>query len=163
MADAESLAGLVLEAFYARHGRAAPEQTPATEIAQWRDRLGVAGQLCLVAKSNQGPLAVIRFVPSWYRDPADQGSRYAHMSVLALEPSLWGSGLAGQLLAAGHGRVREQGLSAVELWTVADNLRAQRFYEKAGYVPTGATEESKHGAPLVQLKRGLGPMSRGPR
>lgn len=54
---------------------------------------------------------------------------------LAVDPEAWGMGLAHQLLDhLRHHSVRAQ--SPMELWVIADNMRAIASYESAGWIPT---------------------------
>jgi GNAT superfamily N-acetyltransferase len=54
---------------------------------------------------------------------------------LAVDPEVWGTGLARQLLA----HLRHHSVEArtpMELWVIADNNRAIASYERAGWSPT---------------------------
>lgn len=59
---------------------------------------------------------------------------------LYVRPSLIGTGIGHSLLQAVHGMAPAQGFDSVLLWVLADNARARRFYERAGYATDGAVQ-----------------------
>ncbi len=63
--------------------------------------------------------------------PAD---RHASLLSIAVAPEMRGSGVAMKLIRCFERSVVEKGLSRVSLTVLADNERAIRFYEKAGWV-----------------------------
>ncbi|MEQ1700104.1 MAG: GNAT family N-acetyltransferase [Ilumatobacteraceae bacterium] len=56
-----------------------------------------------------------------------------------LRPAAWGSGAAAPLITRCHEYLRDEGFFEAVLWVLRDNPRARRFYERAGWSPTGAT------------------------
>ena len=55
-----------------------------------------------------------------------------------LQPQVWGSGLARDLMDASERWLRERGLTELSLWVLRDNPRARSFYEKSGWAWSGA-------------------------
>ncbi len=55
-----------------------------------------------------------------------------------VEPVFQGQGVGTALLDALCARARAQGSAFVEAWVIRDNWKARRFYERHGFVPTGA-------------------------
>lgn len=53
-----------------------------------------------------------------------------------VHPDRWGSGAAAILIAAAEARLRDLGFVEAVLYVFRDNLRARRFYEKAGWSVT---------------------------
>jgi ribosomal protein S18 acetylase RimI-like enzyme len=53
--------------------------------------------------------------------------------VLNVHPDAWGCGAGAALLAAGTGVLAAAGFEQAVLWVHPDNLRARRFYERAGW------------------------------
>jgi GNAT superfamily N-acetyltransferase len=51
-----------------------------------------------------------------------------------LRPSSWGTGIADQILERVSHAARSRGSSQVVLWTLTDNGRARRIYERNGYL-----------------------------
>ncbi|WP_052398202.1 GNAT family N-acetyltransferase [Streptomyces sp. NRRL F-5123] len=87
--------------------------------------------------------------------PATAGELYA----LYVRPALIGSGVGLALVGAAHSRAREEGFGELLLWVLADNARARRFYERAGYASDGAVQaEAYDGVPVpeVRYRRSLG-------
>ena len=52
-------------------------------------------------------------------------------------PTHWGTGVGQALIAAGEDRLRELGHRDAVLWVLAENPRARRFYELAGWTTDG--------------------------
>lgn len=61
----------------------------------------------------------------------------AEVYAFYLRPAAWGSGAAAPLLARCHDSLRDAGFDEAVLWVLRDNPRARRFYERAGWSPTG--------------------------
>ncbi|MGW6576897.1 N-acetyltransferase family protein [Streptomyces sp. NPDC054945] len=59
---------------------------------------------------------------------------------LYVRPSLIGSGIGRALVQDVHANARARGFDSVLLWVFADNARARRFYERAGYVADGGVQ-----------------------
>ena len=57
-------------------------------------------------------------------------------SIYFLE-SVWGKGYSKTLMDFMLDELRRKGCDIVHLWAVKDNIRAQRFYEKYGFIKTG--------------------------
>lgn len=77
---------------------------------------------------------------------------------LYVTPGLIGTGVGRALMAAGLARARASGYRALYLWVVRGNTRAQRFYERAGFVPDGAQEAYEVGGrsvPELRYRRPL--------
>ncbi|WP_241777919.1 GNAT family N-acetyltransferase, partial [Streptomyces sp. CT34] len=79
------------------------------------------------------------------------GSRLpvGELPALYVEPGLIGTGVGRELLAAGTDRARASGFGTLCLWVVRGDLRARRFYERAGFVPDGAAEAYEVGGRSV--------------
>ena len=54
-----------------------------------------------------------------------------------LLPEYYGRGLGRMLIDAVEAELRKMGFEMLYLWVLRDNARARRFYEKAGFVPSG--------------------------
>lgn len=107
------------------------DQLPAVPFAEDKlpavtDALSREGAELLVARSDDTPVAFAILVP-----------HIAVMEILylAVDPPAWSLGVAGQLLDFIR-RQSETAGSALELWVIADNDRAIRSYERAGWTRT---------------------------
>jgi len=58
---------------------------------------------------------------------------------LYVDPDLWGSGVAGELMEFTELRLRAEGFDTAVLWVLEDNPRARAFYEKFGWETSGMT------------------------
>ncbi|MBY8877939.1 GNAT family N-acetyltransferase [Streptomyces sp. PLK6-54] len=82
-------------------------------------------------------------------DDARDGELYA----LYVLPEHVGTGVGRALTAAAVRRTAELGRSRLLLWVLADNSRARRFYDRAGFAPDGAeTSDDYAGVPLRELR-----------
>ncbi|MFC3502027.1 GNAT family N-acetyltransferase [Micromonospora krabiensis] len=77
-----------------------------------------------------------------------------HVVGVFLQPEHRGKGVIGSLLDASLDWLRQRKLTGVRLYVHADNIRARRAYEKAGFTATG---ESFHGSlgPEIEMARVL--------
>lgn len=66
-----------------------------------------------------------------------QGARRCRLYSFAVEPALWGQGLAAEMLRSAERRASQKGVSVVRLELRRDNHRAAAFYRKLGYRPIG--------------------------
>ena len=102
------------------------DKLPGIEAALARE-----GSFLLMARGESGRALAFSIVVS-HADVLE-------VLYLAVDPSAWGNGLAGRLLDhLRHHSVRTQ--TPMELWVIADNTRAIRTYESAGW---SATSEVK--------------------
>lgn len=58
---------------------------------------------------------------------------------LYVTPARWSTGAGRTLMEAVLAALTETGYPRAVLWVLADNTRARRFYEKAGFAPDGVT------------------------
>jgi len=86
----------------------------------------------------------------------DRESGRGEVFQMWLDEDLRGGGYASELLGAVEGFCRERGASRVVLGVEDENPRARRFYEREGYVPTGATEPNGRGGVTVEMGKELG-------
>jgi ribosomal protein S18 acetylase RimI-like enzyme len=104
-------------------------------IDRVRAKLAEPGAIVIVAVAGGRVRGMLLAEPG--REP--DGSRIAglcHISMLFVHPGSQGNGLGGLLLD----RLRTLGHPRLQVWTGADNERAQRLYRRAGFVPTGRVD-----------------------
>lgn len=76
--------------------------------------------------------------------PAD-GELYA----IYVRPGLIGTGIGRALTDAALASAAARGFTRMRLWVLADNARARRFYEQAGFAPDGASQEEDYDGTLL--------------
>lgn len=70
--------------------------------------------------------------------------RAPRLESLFVVPEQWGTGVARALHDVAVGQIEAAGSRVAELDVMSANLRAQRFYEKLGWVPDGRTDVSPY-------------------
>lgn len=165
--DADALTTTVLEGFasyraFAPPGWAAPDRIElglgiAIGLRDRHQRLWVARDEGAVA-GHAGYVPAARS-----RKPSDEPG-LAHVNQVFVRRAYWGSGAATQLLHAALADAREQGFTAVRLFTPAGQARARRFYEREGFALVGEPLEGEPvGLTLVEYRRPLGRAGSGSR
>jgi ribosomal protein S18 acetylase RimI-like enzyme len=107
----------------------------------WRDRLASDRSIYFGLVSG-GRLAAMAagLVPGFFEEisgeqpPAHQAW---HLVSMWVSPELRGQGIADALIAAVCDAALARGGTAMELWVTGVNHRAEAFYRRAGFTPTG--------------------------
>lgn len=153
--DAQAVADLHLQiwqqAYAPIFGAERLQQLPAAEFHKvWQERLQVGDYQCLgIYKENQ-----LAGFCGW----GACSDTIAEIYHFYLHPAYWGQGIAEQAMEQLLRTISHQAYPEVLLWVLKDNLRAQRFYQKWGFSPTGAEQQrTRYGLLLheIQLKRTL--------
>jgi len=63
-------------------------------------------------------------------------SKIGEVTSIYFREHAWGKGYSKMLMDFMLDELRRKGCDKVHLWTVKDNIRAQRFYEKYGFIKT---------------------------
>jgi GNAT superfamily N-acetyltransferase len=136
--DAESITALYLRAREAAAATAAipPPVHADGDVAMWIANSVIPKLDCWLAERSSGELVGMLVLE---QDWIDQ---------LYVDPALTGHGIGMELLGVAK-RERPDGL---RLWTFISNERAQRFYERNGFVELERTDGSRNeeGAPDIQ-------------
>jgi GNAT superfamily N-acetyltransferase len=75
--------------------------------------------------------------------PLDGGAPHsctAELYALYVAPSWWSTGTGRALMERVLAEVRGEGYPRIVLWVLEENARARRFYERAGFRPSGASQ-----------------------
>lgn len=67
----------------------------------------------------------------------DYGENSGEILSIYFLDKVWGKGYSKPLIDFMLNRLREKGYEMVHLWTLRDNVRARKFYEKCGFSFTG--------------------------
>jgi L-amino acid N-acyltransferase YncA len=111
----------------------------------------------LVALDSGDLVGWISFGP--YRGRVPGAGRTGEVYALYVRPDLIGGGVGRALLGEVHAGMEAQRFQTSALWVLGDNQLARRFYERAGYLPDGGTQEDDYdGVTLTELRyrRALG-------
>jgi GNAT superfamily N-acetyltransferase len=96
----------------------------------------------------------VTFGPSRDADTIGLGEIYA----LYVDPDRYKGGIGSLLMADARHRLREGGITECVLWVLRGNQPAQRFYEREGWLPDGATRvEQPYGivSDVIRFRREL--------
>jgi ribosomal protein S18 acetylase RimI-like enzyme len=94
----------------------------------------------VVGYASYGPETDVLNAPWPHPLTADgAGGRVAELYALYVRPAWWSTGTGRALMERVLARTGAAGYQAITLWVLRDNERARRFYERAGFVPDGAT------------------------
>ena len=78
-----------------------------------------------------------------------------HVSMVFVAPDRWGRGIGARLLEVLMVEARARGYVRVQLWTDADNDRAQAVFERVGLRRTGREKVDDAGTPTVHYAGSL--------
>jgi GNAT superfamily N-acetyltransferase len=65
------------------------------------------------------------------------------LCALYVDPAQWGRGIGVALASAARAQLVESEFRDAALWVLAGNVRAERFYEKDGWVPDGSRKSDQ--------------------
>ena len=82
---------------------------------------------------------------------ASLGKDVAEIAACYVRPALWGRGLGRLLMTTALEAARGLEKTALVLWVLAENARAQRFYRRLGFTLDGARKAESH-IPGVMLE-----------
>jgi ribosomal protein S18 acetylase RimI-like enzyme len=104
----------------------------------WRSRLA-SGLAVLVVEEAGDVVGFATVGPSRDEDGGGTGELYG----IYVRPDAWGRGAGQALMACAHADLRRRGFDEATLWVLADNPRARRFYERAGWTPDGTVKDDE--------------------
>ncbi|WP_433202639.1 N-acetyltransferase family protein [Dactylosporangium sp. CS-047395] len=145
--DARALATLHVSTWQAAYRGLIPQRyLDALDVAErareWRRRLAEPPPAAVVIVAED-PTGLHGFVT------VDSGV----VRALYVHPDHWSTGIGRRLMDAGLDHLRAAGCTEAELWVLATNERARRFYTAAGWHPDGTVQvEDFDGVPLEELR-----------
>jgi ribosomal protein S18 acetylase RimI-like enzyme len=110
--------------------------------ATWKEILTIAERTNLVVDRGEGAIGFVAFGPE-RGEHRPRGRIDAEVYGLYVDPEHWGERLGATLMQAALDQLRRERLSRVSLWVMSKNDRARRFYEHAGFAPTGRGRSSE--------------------
>jgi GNAT superfamily N-acetyltransferase len=159
--DAQALAGTTRLGFDSYRAWAPEHWEPpphALEVHSIRERLRQKTTWCAMAIEVDGTQAGhvgITHAADRERPHVRLPGR-AHLWMLFVHPSWWGSGLAARLQGLGLEEAGRQGYASIRLYTPYGAARARAFYEREGWeLASRAFAEPLLGLDLVEYRRGL--------
>jgi len=147
-AYAQIIDPVVIERVTAPRGRGgdAPRSDRASLVVEAPPAAAIADARVIVGYASYGPernVATAASVGSGATPgaltPAGLAGETGELYTLYVAPAHWSTGAGRGLTDAALDGLREAGYRRVVLWTLTENARARRFYDKAGFAPDGAT------------------------
>ncbi|MEZ0065527.1 ribosomal protein S18 acetylase RimI-like enzyme [Streptacidiphilus sp. MAP12-20] len=139
-----------------RNGRPLPRD----HVRLAHARMAAPGALLLLAREEGRPgsgiVGTILGVQGLTEDGAGPPQAgLLHLSLLSVAPDRWGQRVGRRLIEQLLAEGRTQEFSEAQLWTHADNLRANRLYRALGFRRTGRVKIDDWGELLVHYWRPL--------
>lgn len=131
--DIDSIQAVASEAWQAAHEPIIGAEKVGQFIREYYDdesfqsRIDDDGVLLSVAESREA--GIVGFVTAV---PGDDGASY-DLNQLYVRPDYWEEGIGSKLLSRVEQRIEANGGERITLGVMAENERAVRFYESAGY------------------------------
>lgn len=126
----------------------------AVRAAGWRQRmaaLDLSRSGVLVVTAGAGIAGFAGYWPTRDGDGDPVGT--GEVTAIYLHPDAWGQGLGRQLMTATLANLAAAGYRDATLWALQDNVRARRFYSRAGWAEDGAAKtDDSDGFPLVEVR-----------
>ncbi|MFC7058499.1 GNAT family N-acetyltransferase [Halovenus salina] len=132
-ADASRIAAVAEKAWYEAHAPIIGEEIVAEFLAKYydtdslREVIDRDGWITTVAEADE---EVVGFVSG---GPDDDGPSLLHLNRIYIRPERWGEGIGGRLVASFEQDARALESDRISLRVMAENERAVRFYESAGF------------------------------
>jgi ribosomal protein S18 acetylase RimI-like enzyme len=124
---------------------AAPPPHRTSLVAVASSGADIAGAGVIVGYASFGPERTVAAVaavgsgpPPGALSPAGLAGATGELYALYVAPAHWSTGAGRALTDAALDGLRAAGYRRVVLWTLTENARARRFYDKAGFAPDGA-------------------------
>jgi ribosomal protein S18 acetylase RimI-like enzyme len=95
---------------------------------------------------------VVGFVSSGPSRDADARDAVGEVYAIYVVPDCWGTGIGRDLLRRAERDLRDHGYPRATLWVLADNQRARRFYEAAGWTPADTRTETIGGKEVEEVR-----------
>jgi ribosomal protein S18 acetylase RimI-like enzyme len=150
--DAEAIALVHVRSWQGAYAHVFPPHTLAdlsveARVRLWERYLPRDDAGIFVSESDGSVVGFVSVGAS--RDAADDGELYA----IYVDPDYWGTGAGRRLITAGEEWLRSHGYDRATLWVLADNPRARRFYEIAGWSLDGTERTGEHlGVPTHEVR-----------
>ena len=153
-AYAQIIDPVIIERVTAPRGRAsaAPPSDRTSLVAEAPPAAAIADARVIVGYASYGPERSVASAASvgsggsggsgakpGALTPAGLAGETGELYTLYVAPAHWSTGAGRALTDAALDGLRAAGYRRVVLWTLTENARARRFYDKAGFAPDGAT------------------------
>lgn len=146
--DAPQVAAVHVRSWQAGYADLLPDEfLRQLDSGEWAKRYSFDADDPLTTVAVTGTGTICGFVTT-----SIQG-RTGHLMALYVEPGRWRNGVGHALMESATALFRNARIQHAELWVMAGNDRAQRFYRAHGWQPDGGRKrETVHGANVEELR-----------
>jgi len=128
--------------------RSREEEKFEQRVENYRQALGGSECDFYFAEYSERNVGLLGIRKSRDEDKPDAGEI---MAIYLIE-EFWGKGFGKELLKLALDALKSMGHSEIILWTLEENDRGRRFYERNGFVLDGAKKEMEFGKTLICLR-----------
>ena len=153
--DARGIATVFVRSWQSAYRDIVPDDFLASLDIDKREERVVSGfdmlegkPLAYVAEENSRIIGIIYLSASRDEDKLLAGE----IQAIYLFEEYWGRGYGRKMMDHAINTLKDRGYPEIIIWTLEENHRARRFYEKNGFYFNGEKREREYGKPLVQLK-----------
>ncbi len=153
--DAARIAGIQVKTWRAAYRGLMPDEyldklDPVRRELVWKQLLSAPEETVFVVLRD---LRIVGFCDVLSSRDSGAPAEVGEIASLYVEPEEWGKGAGRSLVAAALEHARQVGFKMLTLWVLSSNVRARRFYEKAGFEPDGAEKtDERRGFPLHEIR-----------
>jgi ribosomal protein S18 acetylase RimI-like enzyme len=154
--DARSIAEIHVRSWQAAYRELLPEEYLASlsvdaRVSYWSEAIPSGEPQVLVAIEGG---AVAGFSAFGRCRDTDAGEDRHELWAIYLDPHYWSRGIGRALWRVSRDSLCQMGAQRITLWVLADNRRAIRFYELAGFVvDSGQTKSLERGGVTLRVVR----------
>lgn len=124
--------------------------TVAKCTTQWEQNLADVSLTIRIAESDHAVVGIACCGSS--RDEDAEDERVAELQSIYVDPTHWGRGIGSQMCRDALRLLYDAGFAETTLWVLEGNVRARRFYERAGFVADGKAKSAVMGTALTALR-----------
>jgi len=108
-------------------------------IKQYTQKEACTAMFSQILASGQGHmyLAFRNSAPTGLLYWLEESETDAHLEALLTIPDVWGKGIGASLIEVALQDMTRMGYRTVHVWPFSQNQRAQKFYQKFGFAPSG--------------------------
>ena len=147
LADVDALTAIARQTFYDTFTGTCSEADMQSFLDQYYSRLQLSAELnnpetyCFFAEASGKPVAYLLFMEDYKNFPMMKKWKALELKRIYVQKEFHGQGIAQKLMDFILNYAAQQNYEVVWLGVWEHNLRAQKFYEKYGFINSGYTHD----------------------